>query len=95
MDYEYKATFWMDFSIADHFGIKAVRDTYRRAFREWKDNTEYLTELVMVLNHKLWQWYERNEILARVYNELWEKTANYAETTLTGEDLEYYLNTTD
>lgn len=95
LDYECKTTFWMDFSIADHFGIKAVKDTYRRAFKEWKDNTEYLTELVMVLNHKTWQWYERNETLAEVYNDLWEKTANYAETNLTGEDLDYYFRTTD
>lgn len=95
LDYECKTTFWMDFSIADRFGIKAIKDTYRRAFREWKDNTEYLTELVMVLNHKIWQWYERNETLAEVYNDLWEKTANYAETNLTGEDLDYYFRITD
>lgn len=95
LDYDCKTTFWMDFSIADRFGIKAIKDTYRRAFREWKDNTEYLTELVMVLNHKIWQWYERNETLAEVYNDLWEKTANYAETNLTGEDLDYYFRTTD
>ena len=54
LDYECKTTLWMDFSIADRFGIAAVRDTFRRAFREWKGNTVYLTELVMVLNHKIW-----------------------------------------
>lgn len=94
-DYECKTTFWMDFSIADRFGIAAVRDTFRRAFREWKENAVYLTELVMVLNHKIWQHYERNERLAEVYNDLWEQAANYAETHLTGEDLSYYFRTTD
>lgn len=95
LDYECKTTFWMDFSIADRFGIAAVRDTFKRAFREWKENTVYLTELVMVLNHKIWQHYERNERLAEVYNDLWEQASTYAETNLTGEDLDYYFRTTD
>lgn len=95
MDYECKTTFWTDFSFADRFGIEAIMDTYRRAFKEWKDNTEYLTELVMVLNHKIWQWYTRNEAIARVYNDLWEKTHIYAVNALTGEDLDYYFRTTD
>ena len=46
-------TFWQDFSIADNFGVKAVKDTYKRAFSEWKTNYKYLTELVMVLNWKI------------------------------------------
>ena len=29
-------TFWDDFSIADRFGISAIKDTYKRAFEEWK-----------------------------------------------------------
>ena len=32
MGYEPKTTFWDDFTIADKFGVKAVEDTYRRAF---------------------------------------------------------------
>lgn len=95
LDYECKTTFWMDFTIADRFGEKAIRDTFKRAFREWKTNTVYLTELVMVLNHKIWQWYERNEDRARLYDELWQKAAYYAEANLTGEDAEYYFRVTD
>ena len=34
--YEEKTTFWDDFSIADAFGMVAIKDTYRRAFNEWK-----------------------------------------------------------
>ena len=44
-------TFWDDFTIAEAFGGNAVRDTFNRAFDEWKGNYKYLTELVMVLNH--------------------------------------------
>ena len=46
-------TFFEDFSIADHFGIAAIRDTYKRAFNEWKNDYKYLTELVLVLNWKI------------------------------------------
>ena len=93
--YTQKTTFWQDFSIADAFGVNAIKDTYNRAFKAWKNNTEYLTELVMVLNWKIWQWYEKNERVARVYNELWEKADAYALDTLKGEDLKYFLRTTD
>jgi len=88
-------TFWNDFSIADHFGVEGVKDTYKRAFAEWKDNYKFLTELVMVLNHKIWQWYERNDELARAYNDLWEEADLYAQENLKGEALEYFYNVTD
>ena len=85
--YEPKTTFWMDFSIADKFGINA--------FNEWKDNHVYLTELVMVLNHKIWQWYETNDAIARLYDTLWREADLWAIENLKGEELEYYYNVTD
>lgn len=93
--YEAKTTFWEDFSIADRFGIDTVREIYKRAFKEWKDNYEYLTELVLVLNHKIWQYYEKYPALADVYNELWEQADNYACENLKGEELDYFYKTTD
>ena len=88
-------TFWNDFSIAEVWGIEAVRDTFNRAFSEWKSNYKYLTELVMVLNHKIWQWYETNEDLARLYNAIWEKADNYGCENLKDEELEYFYQTLD
>lgn len=94
--YKPKTTFWDDFSIADKFGINAIKDTYKRAFAEWKTNYVYLTELVLVLNHKLWQHYENgNESFAQLYNELWQKCDNYACNNLKGEELSYFYKTTD
>lgn len=93
--YQPKTTFWMDFSIADKFGKSAVLDTYKRAFEGWKNDVVYLTELAMVLNWKIWEHYETNETLATVYNDLWAKADTYAMDNLTGEDLNYYLRTTD
>lgn len=93
--YEPKTTFWMDFSIADRFGLSAVHDTYSRAFKEWRDNYIYLTELVLVLNHKIWQHYQTNEALARLYDKLWRDAAAWACKHLKGEEAEYYYRTLD
>lgn len=91
-----KTTFWMDFSIADKFGKGAVMDTYQRAFEGWKNDPVYLTELVMVLNWKLWEHHDAgNTTLAETYDKLWSEADEYAMDNLTGEDLSYFLSTTD
>lgn len=36
--YKPRTTFYEDFSIADHFGGPAIRDTYCRAFNAWQNN---------------------------------------------------------
>lgn len=88
-------TFWQDFTIAEKYGKDAVKETYDRAFNEWKDNYKYLTELVLVLNHKLWRHSETNKDLALVYQDLWEKTDNYALDNLKGEEQSYFLSIID
>lgn len=93
---EWKTTFWMDFSIADKFGTKAIKDTYKRAFNEWKNNVEYVTELVIVLNHKIWQYYESgNKQYAALYDELWRECDSWCVDNLKGDDLDYFYATTD
>lgn len=93
--YETITTFWEDFSIADKFGPKAVKDTFNRAFNAWKGNYKYLTELVMVLNWKIWQHYEKNESLANVYNDLWAYADEYACESLHDDELSYFYRVTD
>ena len=93
--YTPQTTFWMDFSIADRFGVSAIKDTFERAFNEWKGNYKYLTELVMVLNHKIAQWYARNMPLAKLYNDAWNIADNYAVNHLQGDELNYFYNVTD
>lgn len=89
-------TFWRDFSIADRFGKAAVKDTYKTAFESWKDNYKYLTELVMVLNHKIWEHYEaKNMTYAELYDELWRKADLYAMENLKGEELRFFCRVTD
>jgi hypothetical protein len=49
----------------------------------------------MVLNHKIWQWYEVNDGLATIYNSLWEKVDAFACANLHGEELDYFYTTLD
>ena len=89
-------TFWQDFTIADRFGIDAVKDTYKRAFDEWRHNYKYVTELSIVMNHKLWHHYhENNRNLALLYNDLWKEIHDWCLNNLTGEELRYYIEKTD
>ena len=89
-----RTTFWMDFSIADCVGTEAVKETYERIFNEFNTNAEYLTELVIVLKWKIWDWYEKNGPLAEIYNELYEKADQFALATL-DDELAYFLKTVD
>ena len=91
----YETTFYQDFSIADLFGEEAVTDTFNRAFDEWKSNYKYLTEFVIVLNHKIFDLYKVNTKLALLYDSLCKKAARYAEENLKGEELDYYYRETD
>lgn len=89
-------TFWMDFTIADAFGVNAIKDTFKRAFKEWKSDYKMLTALVMTLNLKIWQHYEyHNDNVAKLYDSLWRQAEDYALTNLKGEELDYYYETTD
>ena len=94
--YEMQTTFYDDFSIADVFGLKAIEDTFNRAFKEWQSNVVYVTELVMVLNWKLWDhWNKGNTEYAELYDKLWKQADRWCCDNLKGEDLRYFYSTTD
>ena len=106
--YKPKTTFWDDFNVADSYGTAAIKDTYKRAFNEWKTNAEYVTELAMVLNHRIWYWYDvsmkalkmqtldtQADEYSKLYTQLWEKTDKWCMNHLKGNDLTYYIQTTD
>lgn len=58
-----------------------------------------LTELVMVLNHKIAYHYNPEKgaanVLANLYNELWEQADNYANENLKDEEYAYFYRITD
>lgn len=93
--YQPITTFYTDFSIADKFGINAIKETYQRAFKEWQHDYKYMTELAMVLNWKIWRWYGKNEEYAKLYDRLWREIDEWCIDNLKGEELEYYYKTTD
>lgn len=65
-------------------------------------DTEFITELTMVLNWKIWEHYKDDEDedspsnkLASLYNDLWQECDNWCRDNLKGDDLSYFYNTTD
>lgn len=109
--YEFITSFWDDFVIAERMGcgvqdghlvptdvetgVKAIEDTFDRAFREWKSNYKYLTELVMVLNWKIWRFNGIIEEYTELYNKLWGIADEYAVSNLEGEERSYFYEVTD
>lgn len=93
--YETQTTFYADLTIAEMDGPDGVRETYNRIVKDWRGNLVYYTEFVLALNNKIWEHYEHNDALAKVYDELWRAADKWACDNLTGDDLAYYYETTD
>lgn len=90
MNYTPFTTFWTDFSIADKFGASAVKDTFDRAFYEWKGNYKYLVELIIVLNIKSWMMNGQSKAaMSELYANLYYTANDYAADNLKGEEAEY------
>lgn len=98
--YKPLTTLWEDFSIADRFvGVEKtpIEDTYKRALDFCKMDYKYMTELVLVLNHKIWQWYNKNEVLGILYDTLWRMAESKFFELYEDNDeaMEYYYRVTD
>lgn len=94
--YKPVTTFYTDFSIADLFGVSAIRDTYQRGIETAKAlGYKELTEFVMVLNWKIFEHHQTNAGFAELYNDLWLMAETVARETLQGDELLYYYQTTD
>lgn len=93
-DYVQRTTFWDDFKIADSFGIKGVKDTFKIAFKEWRENVVYLSELALVMYWKLSEHYQkRNDDFYELYKKQYQMILRWGEQKLLGEDYEYFKNT--
>lgn len=94
--YRLMTTFFEDFSIADKYGMAAIKDTYQRIFREWKHQYKYVTELTLILNWKIWEHESaKNHDVAKLYNDLWIETDNWAMNNLKGDELTYFYRIND
>ena len=88
-------TFWHDFSLADNRGADAILKVYTKVFNEWKTNYRYITELVLVLYYKIWQYNGKDNILINLYYKLWNKTSIWCEDNFSELERKYYIETTD
>lgn len=95
LGYKQITTFFMDFGIAENFGVSAIKDTYKRGLEYAKTDYKVLTEFVMVLNWKVWEHYQTKPDLAAEYQKLWEQADAYATSHLKGDELSYFYHTTD
>lgn len=94
--YVMTTTFMRDFDIADMFGENGIKDTFRRAFKEYKNDIIYMAELYVALNWHIWKHYEhKNNDKAKLYDELWRKVGNYVDEHFKGEDLKTFYHITD
>lgn len=94
--YKPVSTYYTDFGIAEAFGEDAIRDTYNMAVENWGKSIEWMTEITMILNWKIWEHYHRgNDGLARLYDELWRKAEDFVFKNFKGDDLSYFYRVTD
>lgn len=112
--YQRKYTFYADFGIAEFCEVfkadkGAVKDTYKRVVESWGKSIEAMTEVVMVLNHKLWSFYgkvdssylgcseEWRQHFMEVYQELYENCVDFIEKNFANDSdaLSYYYEVTD
>jgi hypothetical protein len=65
-------TFYLDLSIAECYGIDAIRDTFNKVKDEWLKNYKYWTEFVLCVNWKSWEWADRNNVeFGQLYADLY------------------------
>ena len=93
--YTMETTFFMDFHIAEEFGPKAVEETFNNAFKSWKYNHIYLTELAIVMSNNSIAHYDTNRELSILYTELYHKVDEYCMNNLKNDALDFYLRITD
>lgn len=90
-----RTTFWQDFQIANCWGKSAVKDTFERAFKEWRSDVRCLIELTFATNHMCWEFEGEDDAMCRLYAELYERANDWAYANLHGDDLTTYYQATD
>lgn len=92
-------TFLQDFLIAERFGMAGVKETFRTAFRNWKDNCKYLVELTVVLNKLCWYANERGKSeLSWWYADRYYECKDWAfrdDTAFTKDELTFFYDVID
>lgn len=90
-----ESTFRQDFTNAEKHWTDAVIKLCSENFNKYKKDIKNLTELVLVMNWKIWERYEENVEIAQVYDKLWRDLDERCCNNLKGEDAKYYYKKTD
>ena len=95
-----REVFWEAFNNAEEAGEETVITVARMLYLRWRDHIHELTDLVMVINHKSWDHYEKwnaalQELYTALYYEYYEKAINYLESNKRDEELSYFIRTLD
>lgn len=96
--YKPLTTYYEMFTKEEPKGYESIKQLFDDLFALNKDANryEYLTELSLVLNWKMWHFHSvRDYETSHFYESLWRKVDRYALDTLKGEELKFYLHTTD
>ena len=95
-----KINFWYKFNAAEMEGTKGIRTCAKNLFEEWKDDVIKVTDLVMCINHKSWDWNDKNnsqlmELYADLYYKYYNKALDYFEEQGNKDAVNYFLRTLD
>ena len=92
MKNKYENLFYQDFKIADKNGADTIKYTFKKLFKENKNNYVCLTELALELNKRVEKYKVVNTRFSKLYNKLYEELNNYVVQTLKDKELDYYFD---
>ena len=92
--------FWHVFDEAEESGEPTVTVIASILYQRWRDSICDLTDLIMVINHKSWDHYQKGndkfqELYTELYYEYYEKALDYLEKNNRDEELTYFIRTLD
>ena len=90
-----RSAFASDFGIADPFGRPAVKDTFKRAFDEWKNSPEMMAEMCVTLNLAVNRYYGLDDEWYEMYLSLFEKAYNWCLDHYKGDDFDKWFEIVD
>lgn len=95
------STFYSDLSIAERYGINAIKITFDNVVEQWKNDYKMFTEFIMSLNLKAWQFSTDTSInkanmeYSELYSELFYKAQDIAYEVFSDEGKSYLFRMTD
>ena len=95
-----KEIIWEEFDIAEMCGKNTITNMADAKFNEYRDNIEWLTMLIMVINHKSWHHHDigndnLSELYAELYYKYYEEAIELLEVENRDADLTYFIRTLD